>query len=96
MPALFGCDTGLTDIVSRRMESFPLPNEWVTPKMKEMEDENQDLLWWGTLAEQHRAAICLWSDLSGKMLLVSIINPPSLFLSPSPSLSPYFFFYFLN
>lgn len=46
-----------------------------SPKIKEMEDENQDLLWWGTLAEQSRAAICLCSDLSAKMCLVSITNP---------------------
>lgn len=39
------------------------------PKIKEMENENQDPLWLGTLAEQHRAAICLWSDLSGKAFL---------------------------
>lgn len=66
-----------------------------------MEDEDQELLWWGTLAEQHRAAVCLWSDLSGKMWLVSIINPHlSLCLSPPlrsphPSvLFPPFFFFF--
>lgn len=85
LPALFGCNTDVIDIVSKHGESFPVPNEWVTPKIKEMEDENQVLLWWGTLAEQHRAAICLWSDLSGKMWLVSIINPHLSFpCTPTP------------
>lgn len=48
-------------------------NGWLS-KMKEMEDENQALLLQGTLAEQHRAAICLCSDLSGKMWSMLVIS----------------------
>lgn len=65
-------------------------NGWLS-KMKEMEDENQALLWQGTLAEQHRAAICLCSDLSGKMWSMFVINSRPLFsifvlLHPPPPL----------
>lgn len=42
---------------AKRGECFLEPNEWVTPKIKEMEDENQDLLWWGTLAEQNSTGL---------------------------------------
>lgn len=35
---------GVIDIVSRQREQFLMPNEWVTPKIKEKENEYQDLL----------------------------------------------------
>lgn len=48
----------------------------------------------GTLADQCRTAIHLWSDLSGKIWLVPIINPHLSFpLCLSPFLPSYLFFF---